>query len=61
MIENLECANLDLKAKDYSGRTGLNLAEDKEQTDVIHLIKRKIPHISRELVCELSPKRHRLD
>ena len=43
MIEQSEYVNLDLKAKDNNGRTGYQLAQKYRVTDVVNLIKTKMP------------------
>ena len=43
MIEQSEYVNLDLKAKDNNGRTGYQLAQKYRVTEVVNLIKTKMP------------------
>ena len=43
MIENAESSKLDLKIKANDGRTAFQLAEFAERTDIVNLIKRKLP------------------
>ena len=43
MLDNAEFFGLDLTAKDNFGRTGFQIAKQYMHTDVINLIKRKMP------------------
>ena len=47
MIDNFELFGLDLiTLKDNQGRTGFQLAQLSQRTDMINLIKRKMPSIA---------------
>ena len=48
MIENSKIFGLDITLKDNNGRTRFQLAKQKQQTEVIKLIKRKMPSIAVE-------------
>ena len=43
MIELSESLELDLKAEDKRGRTGYKLAKEFRKTDVVNLIRTKMP------------------
>jgi len=45
MINNSESVNLDLTAKDNGGITGFQLAQPMRRSDVVKLIKSKIPYL----------------
>ena len=45
MIENSDSIGLDLRLRDNDGKTGFQLAQEYQQTDIINLIKMKIPKI----------------
>ena len=44
--KNAECFKIDLDVKDYFGTTGFKFALQNKETEVIDLIKRKIPSIA---------------
>ena len=45
MINNSESVNLDLTARDNDGKTGFDWAQDLRKTDVINLIRTKMPQL----------------
>ena len=46
MISNSDSFNLDLTARDNDGKTGFQLAQDEEESEVVNLIKSKMPNIA---------------
>ena len=46
MIDNAKSFKLDLLIKDNNGRTGFQCAKDCGSTDVVKIIKRKMPKIA---------------
>ena len=46
MISNSDSFNLDLTARDNDGKTGFQLAQDEEESEVVYLIKNKMPNIA---------------
>ena len=46
MINNSESLKLDLAARTNSGKTGFQLAQDCDRTDVVNLIRSKMPRIA---------------
>ena len=46
MIEQSESLELDLKAVDKNGKTGYQVAEVNDKTDVVKLIKTKMPSLA---------------
>ena len=46
MISNSDSFNVDLTARDNDGKTGFQLAQDEEESEVVNLIKSKMLNIA---------------
>ena len=46
LITNAEAFNIDLTSKDKNGKTGFQIAQDRNRNDVANLIKTRIPYIA---------------